>query len=179
MVWKIFFSCDTAVNQEPKFIIADRKLYVLVITLSSQDNVKLLKQLESGFKRTINWNKYQSKITTLAQNRYLDFLIDASFQGVNKLFVLLFQTENDGERYLPKIEIKGYNVMIDWQNFFDQPIKNDQITYNIQKIATGQGDDYTTGCLLDYPYFNEHKLIATDSSKQQKNRCWSKINATD
>ena len=69
--------------------------------------------------------------------------------------------------------------MIDWQNVFDQPIKNDQITYNIQKIATGQGDDYTTGCLLDYPYFNEHKLIATDSSEQQKNRYWSKINATD
>ena len=75
LIWKIFFSCDTAANQEPKFIIADRKLYVPVITLSSQDNVKLLKQLESGFKRTINWNKYQSKITEQAQNRYFKFLI--------------------------------------------------------------------------------------------------------
>ena len=109
----MFFSCDTAANQEPKFIIADRKLYVPVIILSSQDNVKVLKQLESGFKRTINWNKYQSKITMLAQNQYLDFLIDPSFQGINRLFVLLFQTENDGESYLPKIEIKGYNVMRD------------------------------------------------------------------
>ena len=71
--------------------------------------------------------------------------------------------------YLPKVEIKDYNVMIDGKNFFDQPIKNDKITYdNIRKIATGQGDDYTTGCLLDYPYFKKnYKMIATDLSKQQ------------
>ena len=60
--------------------------------------------------------------------------------------------------------------MIDERNFFDQPIKNDQVTYdNNQKIATGQGDDYPAGCLLDYLFFKEHyKLIATDLSKQQK-----------
>ena len=59
--------------------------------------------------------------------------------------------------------------MIDEKNFFDQPIKNDKITYeNIRKIATGQGDDYTTGCLLDYAYFkNYYKMIAIDLSKQQ------------
>ena len=53
---------------------------------------------------------------------------------------------------------------------FDKPIKNDLKTYdNIRKIATGQGDYYTTGCLLDYLYFKEHyKLIATDLSKQQR-----------
>ena len=72
--------------------------------------------------------------------------------------------------YLPTVEIKDYNVMIDGRNFFDQPIKNDLKTYdNIRKIATGQGDDYTTGCLLDYPYFKKYyKLIAIDLSKQQK-----------
>ena len=71
---------------------------------------------------------------------------------------------------LPTREIKDYNVIIDGRNFFDQPIKNDFKTYdNIRKIATGQGDDYTTGCLLDCPYFKEHyKLIAIDLSKQQK-----------
>ena len=60
--------------------------------------------------------------------------------------------------------------MIDEWNFFDQPIKNDQITYdNIWKIATCQGDDYTIGCLPDYNYFKEHyMLIAIDLSKQQK-----------
>ena len=78
-----------------------------------------------------------------------------SFQGVNRLFVLAF--ENDIQRtsskrcYLPNIEIKDYNIMINGENFFDQPIKDNKVTYgNIRKIATGQGDDYTTGCLLDY-----------------------------
>ena len=59
--------------------------------------------------------------------------------------------------------------MIDGKNFFDQPVKNDKVTYeNIRKISTGQGDDYTTGCLLDYIYFKKyHKVIAIDLSKQQ------------
>ena len=59
--------------------------------------------------------------------------------------------------------------MIDGKNFFDQPVKNDKVTYeNIRKIATGQGDDYTTGCALDYIYFkNYYKMIAVDLSKQQ------------
>ena len=72
--------------------------------------------------------------------------------------------------YLPTVEIKDYNVMIDGRNFFDQPIKNNLKTYNnVIKIATGQDDDYTPGCLLDYPYFKKYyKLIATDLSKQQK-----------
>ena len=65
--------------------------------------------------------------------------------------------------------IKDYNFMIDGKNFFDQPIKNNKITYeNIRKIATGQGDDYTAGCLLDYSNFRDnHKMFATDLSKQQ------------
>ena len=59
--------------------------------------------------------------------------------------------------------------MINSENFFDQPIKNNKVTYdNIRKIATGQVDDYTTGCLLDYPYFvNTYKIIAIDLSRQQ------------
>ena len=84
-----------------------------------------------------------------------------------------FENENDrtshSTYYLPKVEIKDYNVMIDGKNFFDQPINSDLKTYeNIRKIATGQGDDYTTGCLLDYSYFKDHyKMIAKDLSKQQ------------
>ena len=88
--------------------------------------------------------------------RYLDVLINSSFQGVNRLFVLSFKDENGWEsykqQYLPIVEIKDYNVMIDRRNVFNQTIKNDLKTYdNIRKIASGQGDDYTTGCLLDYP----------------------------
>ena len=72
--------------------------------------------------------------------------------------------------YLPKVEIKDYNIMIDGRNFFDQPINSMNKTYeNIRKIATGKGDDYTTGCLLDYPYFKDYyKMIAVDLSKQQE-----------
>ena len=71
------------------------------------------------------------------------------------------------EYYFPKVEIKDYNVEIDGKNVFDQPINNNVKTYeNIIKIATGQGDDYATGCLTDYPYFKEnYKIIAIDLSK--------------
>ena len=155
-----------------KFKITETKLYVPVVTLSTQDNAKLLQQLKSGFRRTINWNKYQSDPKAYAQNRYLNHLVNPSFQGVNRLFVLSFENENDrtshSTYYLPKVEIKDYNVMIDGKNFFDQPINSDLKTYeNIRKIAIGQ-NDYTTGCLLDYSYFiNHYKMIAIDLSKQQ------------
>ena len=145
-------------NRQTTFTIIDTKLYVPVVTLSTQDNTKLLQQLKSAFKRIINWNKYQSKESIETQNPYLDFKIDPNFQGVNRLFVLSFES-NDGrtpqtEYFLPEKEMKYYNIVISGQNFFDQPAKNDLRTYNnIQKIATGQGDDYTTGCLLDHPYF--------------------------
>ena len=106
-------------------------------------------------------------------NQYLDYLIDPSFQGINRLFVLSFENVKDRKvhtgYYVLKVEIKYYNVMIDGKHFFDQPVKSDMRTYdNIRKIATGQGDDYTTGCLLDYNYFNNYyKMIAIDLSKQQ------------
>ena len=155
------------------FAITDTKLYVLVITLSTQYNAKLLQQLKSGFNRTINCNKYQSKVPKQAPNQYLYFLIDPSFQGVNRLFVLSFENKDDRtvhiKYYLPTVEIKDKNLMIDGQNFFDQPVINNLRTYhNIRKIAIGQGDDSSTGCLLDYNYFNKYyKMIAIDLSKQQ------------
>ena len=106
----------------------------------------------------------------LAQNPNL---VEPSFQGINRLSVLAF--ENDTQRtsqtgpYLPNIHLKGYNIMINGENFFDQPIQNDKVTYgNIRKIDVGQRVDYTNGCLLDYPYFKDsYKLIAVDLSKQQ------------
>ena len=142
-------------NQGATFTITDTRLYVPVVTLSTQENAKLLQHLKSGFKRVINWNKYLSKPELLARNPNLNHLVEPSFQGVNRLFVLAF--ENDAQRtsarryYLPTVEIKDYNVLINGENFFDQPIKTNKVTYeNIRKIATGHGDDCTTGCLLDY-----------------------------
>ena len=101
---------------EGKFKITDTNLYVPVVTLSTKDNEKLLQQLGSGFKRVINRNKYLSKPGFLAQNPNLNYLIEPSFQGVNRLFVLAF--EDDAQRkvhsgyYLPNVVIKNYNVMI-------------------------------------------------------------------
>ena len=160
-------------NQNATFAITDTKLCVPVVTLSTQENTKFLQQLKSGFKRVINWNKYLSKPQLLAQSPNLNHLVEPSFQGINRLFVLAFENDNDKtsneKYYLPTVEIKDYNIVINGENFFDQPIKNNKITYNnIRKIPTGQGDDYTTGCLLDYPYFaNTYKMIAVDLSKQQ------------
>ena len=139
------------------------------MTLSIQENAKFLQQLKSGFKTVINWNKYLSKPELLAQNPNLNYLVEPSFQGVNRLFVLAFegdtQRTSNSRYYLPK----DYNIMINGENFFDKPIKNNKVTYeNIRKIATDQGDDYTTVCLLDYSYFMDtYKMIAVDLSKQQ------------
>ena len=83
-------------NQNATFAITDTKLYFPVVTLSKQDNAKLLQQLKSGFKRVIHWNKYLLKPELLAQNPNLNHLVEPSFQGVNRLFILAF--ENDTQR---------------------------------------------------------------------------------
>ena len=131
----------TESNGAGTFAITVTKL--AVVTLSTQENTKFLQQLKSGFTRVINWNKYLSKPELLAQNPNLNHLVEPSFQGVNRLFVLAF--ENDDNRtthnayYLPNVEIKDYNIMINGENVFDQPLTNNKVTYeNIRKIAAGQ-----------------------------------------
>ena len=91
-------------------MITETKFYVPVVTLSTQDNAKLRQQLKFGFKKTINWNKYESNPKTYAQNRYLNHLLNLSFQGVNRLFVLSFENEDQRKShstyYLSNVEIK-------------------------------------------------------------------------
>ena len=128
-------------TETEEFAITETKLYVPVVTLSTQHNTKLLQQLKSGFKRTTNWSKYESIIKTLAQNGYLNNIINPSSQGVNRFFVLSFEKEidriSDSTYYLPKVEIKDYNVMIDGRNIFDHPINSLTKAYgNNRKIAT-------------------------------------------
>ena len=147
------WSKDSVITNSPgaeKFKITETKLYVPVVTLSTQGNAKVLQQLKSDFKRTINWKKYESNIKTFAQNRYLNHLINPIFQGVNRLFLLSFENENNrtlhSTYHLSEVEVKDYNVIIDGKKSFDQPIHSMTKTYeNIIKIAKGQGDDYTTG----------------------------------
>ena len=102
----------------------------------------MLHKLKSGFRRTINWNKYQSDLKAYAQNRYLNHLVNPNFQGVNRLFVLSFENDDDrishSNYYLPKVEIKDCNFMIDGKNFFDQLInselKNRKILEKLQLL---------------------------------------------
>ena len=122
-------------NQVSTFKITKTNLYVSVVTLSTQYIAKLLPQLKSGFKGIIGWNKYLAKPHLLARNRNLNRFIKPNFQGVNRIFVLAF--ENDDQRisskgyYIPNVEIKDYNVMIDVKIFLDLPVKKWQS--NVQK----------------------------------------------
>ena len=170
---------DNVNNREITFQITNAKLYVPIITLSTK-NISLTKKINEEFKKSIYWDEYRSKIETKEAdaNNLTRFPLDASFRGVNRLFVLAFDNTNNSanrvERashrkyFFPRVNITNYNVLIDGRNFYDQPI-NDQIKmYNeIRKITTGKGDDYTRSCLLDYQFFkNHHQLICCNLSKQ-------------
>ena len=113
--------------------INDCKLYVPVVTLSKDDEIKLLTNLKSGFKREIIWNKYRSQMTTEAINNNLNILIDPTFTNVNRLFVLAYQNADDRQSfsqfYLPRVMVKDFNVIIDKLAFFDLPIKTEEEAY--------------------------------------------------
>ena len=109
-------------------------------------------------------------------------MLDSSYQGAKRLFVLAYDNKVDDndhnnqvsinsfkKYFLPRVKIENYNIEIDGRNFYDQPINDSIKQYDeIRKISTGQGDDYTTGCLLDFAYFEKNcRLIAVDLSKQK------------
>ena len=150
------------------------KLYVPVVTLSKDDEIKLLTNLKSGFKREIIWNKYRSQMTTEAANNNLNILVNPTFTNANRLFVLAYGVDNNNynrqssfEFYLTKVMVKDYNVIIDKLAFFDLPIKTGEEAYE-KIIDISRNNEYTTGNLLDYDYLKKyHNLIAIDLSKQQ------------
>ena len=151
--------------------ITDCKLYVPVVPLSKDDEIKLLTNLKSGFKREIIWNKYRSQMTTEDANNNLNILIDPTFTNVNRLFVLAYRTADDRQSfsqfYLPNVMVKDYNVIIDKLTFFDLPIKTEEDAYE-KIIDISRNNEYTTDNLLEYDYFKKYyKLIAIDFSKQQ------------
>ena len=151
------------------FKIADCKLYVLVVTLSAENDNKLSEQLKTGFKKTFRWNKYRSEMSNPTKSNNLNYLIDPTFTNVNRLFVLSFENEDDGTLfsiyYVPKVEIKDFNMLIDGKPFFEIPVKNKEACEQIIEIS--KNNDYTTGNLLDYEYFKDrYKLIAINLNKQ-------------
>ena len=189
-------SVNAAANQVALFMITDTKLYVPIVTLSTKDNTNLTKQLNEGFKRTIYWNQYVSKPfpeTPHKKTGITRFALDSAFQGVNRLFVLASEDTRADEAadapplrnlvanrvirdsyrkyFVPRVDITSYNVLTDDRNFYDQPINDLIRKYDeIRKIATGKGDNYATGCLLDYDYLKKknYQLIAVDLSKQRQ-----------
>ena len=96
-------------------------MYVLVVTLSTENDKRLLEQLRTGFKRTIKWNKYRSEMTNQTKTNHLNHLIDPTFIKVNRLFGLSFENEEDrtsfSKYYVPKVEIKDFNILIDEKAF--------------------------------------------------------------
>ena len=162
------------------FIINDTKLYVPVVTLSKEGNKDFIEQQNKSFQRFIYWKEYKTKEQTEDENanslQYIN--LDPSFKGVNRLFVMAYSRENDDQStrngqtkyYLPRIDLKKYNVNIDGRNFYDNPIDSDIEKYReLKKVMIGKGENYTTGSLLDYDYFNKHyKLVAVDLSKQKE-----------
>ena len=145
-------------------------MYVPVVTLSTKDDNNFLEQLKSGFKRTIKWNKYRSEMTNQTKTSHLNHLIDPTFSKFNRLFVLSFENEEDrtsfSKYYVPKVEIKDFNVLIDGKSFFDVPVKNKEEAYE-KNMSIGKNNDYTTGNLLDYDYFSKHyELIVIDLTQQ-------------
>ena len=188
-------SVNAAAGQVVSFMITNTKLYVPVVTSSTNDNTNLTKQLNHGFKRSIYWNQYVSKPfpeTPHKKTGITRFALDAAFQGVNRLFVLAFEDTRADEAadapaprnlvanrvirdsyrkyFVPRVDITSYNVLIDDRNFYDQPINNSIRKYDeIRKIATGKGGNYATGCLLDYNYLKKKdQLIAVDLSEQRE-----------
>ena len=162
-----------------KFEITDAKLHVPIVTLSTKDSVNLTKQLNKGFKRSVYWNSYETKpAKVIEQGKNIYELLNASFQGVKRLFVLAYFIADGGndeagiksnkKYFLPRGEIKNYNVLIDGRNFYDQPI-NDLIKQydEVRKVSTWHGDDYTTGSLLDAYFKDNYRLTAVDLRKQK------------
>ena len=156
--------------------------------MSKEDNKDFIEQQNKGFQRSIYWNEYKTKEQEEAANanavKYI--ILDPSFQGVNRLFIMAYYNNNnnnnnddDDDRatrngqtryYLPRIDLKKYNVIIYGRNFYDNPIESDIEKYGeLKKAMIGKGEDYTARSFLDYDYFKRHyKLVAVDLSKQKE-----------
>ena len=161
------------------FIINDTKMYAPVAIMSKEDNKDFIEHQNKGFQRSIYWNEYKTKeISENADaNVFKNINLHPSFQGINRLFVMAYNTldaqpTRNGQRkyYLPRISLNKYNVIIDGRNFYDNPIESDIEKYReLKKVMIGKGEDYTTGSLLDFNFFDKHyKLVAADLSKQEE-----------
>ena len=170
------------VPSDLKFNITDCKLYVPVVGLQEKYRNKLYEDLKTGIDIDFEWPRFRTQIINQPATNNLNFLIDPTFNNVNRLFVLAFPNEEDRSSFskhnTPTVEIKDYNFLTDLQPFYDMPIKNKEQTYKaITELL--DYDNYTTGNSLTYDYFcNTYKLIAIDLSKQNSELGNQQINFT-
>ena len=150
-----------------KFSVTDCKLYVPVVTLQTKYQNQLYKELKTGISIDFTWSESRSQMINQTATNNLNFLIDPTFNNVNRLFVLAFLNEEDRRSYTPTVEIRDYNVITDGEPFHEILIKSKEETYKaITELI--RSDILRTGNEFDFDYFYEHyKLIAFDLSKQK------------
>ena len=167
-------------RKDLKFSVIDCKLYVPVVTLLTEYQNKLYKELKTGISTDFKWNKYRSQIINQTTTNNLNFLIDPTFNNINRLFVLAFPNEEDrrsfSKYYTPIVEIKDYNVIIDGEPFYEIPVKNKEETYKaITELV--RNDLLRAGNEFNFDFFSEHyKLIAIDLSIQKSDLKNQQIN---
>ena len=153
-------------STEAKFRMNNPKIFVPVVALSINANMKFFEKIKQGIKRTISWNKCRSDITTETKNNNLDYLVDPAFRNINRLFVVSSKNGNNDPT-------RNYfnNKLI-----FDQPVKNKQEAYE-KLVEMSRNDNYTTGNLLDYLYHQKfYKNIGIDLSRQKNTSIPQQIN---
>ena len=159
------------------FTVKDGKLCPPVVTLSARNNQKLSKRFSKGFERRVYWNEYKTKNENKNRTNEYRYFFESNFVGANRLFVLVYTNQDAHAKrfkakiyYVPKGIIDNYNVIISGKNLYDQTIDSDIKRYKeIRKLKTGQGEDYTTVCLLYYVFIKSHYiLIAVDLSRQKE-----------
>ena len=169
-------------DQNSIFQITKGELYIPAVTLNTENNNELSRLLSKGFERTVIWNEYKSKIERINiavnDNTFKRTTLDASFQGVSRLLAAAYETgdiqrNTDHEHsrrkyYLPRTEIKDYNVLIDGKKIYDQNVNSSIVRYNeLLKMTTGRSEDYSTGCLSDYDYYlKDFNIVGIDLSHQ-------------
>ena len=172
---------NVATNNDTSFQISKTELCVPVMVLNTNDNKKLSDLLSKGFKRSVFWNEHKIKneVHTADANNLKRIMLNSSFQGANRLFVLSYVSDggnnaidvNSKTKYaLPRVNLTKFNVLLDGRNNYDQPISDEITKHNkLIKLTTGKGGDLTTGYLLDYKYYKDHySITACDLSKQKE-----------
>ena len=187
-------NADATGADSATFEITHTKSYVSIVTLSAEHNAKLSKLLSKEFKRSVYWNKYkvidniEISINDANEEKYIRERLDASYQGVKRLFIPAYDNKTGNNQvcidffkkyFLPRGIIENYIIKIDGRIFYDQSINDSIKQYGkVREISTGEGDDYTTRSLLEFCVFGKKLQSNCYWFEQTKSfGCWFKSNS--